>query len=185
MNYVEQLNQALSAQLRAPWTADISGAERIWFLVFEPAELRKVMAQRELFRLSAEAAGKRWVELDVGNAFGLWIGDLRYAESYYRRPSRAGGLPQDFTKALAEKLGRFIDDLGTDADTLLVLTGTEALFGICRVSQLTSLIESKITGRMLVFFPGEYLEPNYRFLDARDGWNYLALQITAVDGRAR
>ena len=37
-------------------------------------------------------------------------------------------------------------------------------------------------GRLLVFFPGVYEQNNYRLLDARDGWNYLAFPITASEG---
>ena len=39
-----------------------------------------------------------------------------------------------------------------------------------------------IRGRLLVFFPGVYEQNNYRLLDARDGWNYHAVPITASDG---
>jgi len=37
---------------------------------------------------------------------------------------------------------------------------------------------SWIAGRLLVFFPGEHEGNSYRLLDARDGWNYLAIPIT-------
>jgi hypothetical protein len=39
-----------------------------------------------------------------------------------------------------------------------------------------------IRGRLVVFFPGEYEDNNYRLLDARDGWNYLAVPITLHNG---
>ena len=35
-----------------------------------------------------------------------------------------------------------------------------------------------IQGRLAVFFPGAYAQNHYRLLDARDGWNYLAVPIT-------
>jgi len=34
---------------------------------------------------------------------------------------------------------------------------------------------------LLVFFPGTKNDNNYRLLDARDGWNYLAQGITLHD----
>ena len=37
-------------------------------------------------------------------------------------------------------------------------------------------------GRLLVFFPGSYENNNYRLLDGYDGWNYLAVPITADKG---
>jgi hypothetical protein len=39
-------------------------------------------------------------------------------------------------------------------------------------------VNSAIRGRLLVFFPGRHDGSNYRLLDARDGWNYLAAGIT-------
>ena len=33
-------------------------------------------------------------------------------------------------------------------------------------------------GRLVVFFPGQYEQNNYRLLDARDGWNYMAVPIS-------
>jgi hypothetical protein len=42
-------------------------------------------------------------------------------------------------------------------------------------------IKDAIQGRLLVFFPGEHHPDShtYRLLDARDGWNYLAIPLTA------
>ena len=56
------------------------------------------------------------------------------------------------------------------------------LFGFLRVSELVSRVESSIRGRLLIFFPGEHENNTYRFLDARDGFNYLALPIVADEG---
>ena len=56
--------------------------------------------------------------------------------------------------------------------------GIASLFGYVRVSELMKKIERDIRGRLAVFFPGEYDDNNYRLLDARDGWNYLAVPIT-------
>ena len=43
-------------------------------------------------------------------------------------------------------------------------------------------VQNDIPGRLLVFFPGTYEDNIYRLLDARDGWNYHAVPITAVRG---
>jgi hypothetical protein len=183
MNYVERLNQALRQQLRLSWTDDKSGGERVWFLVFDPDRLRSVIAGKDLFRLTVEGTGKRWVEIDVSRDFGAWMRSHRYAARYFARPERATTLVNDFARHLAAHITNEIGTAGADDQTLVVLTGTEALFGITRISYITRLIEGSIPGRLLVFFPGEYREPQYRFLDARDGWNYLAIPIVPVGGR--
>jgi hypothetical protein len=53
-----------------------------------------------------------------------------------------------------------------------------SLYGFVRVSELIHDVERSIRGRLVVFFPGTKNENNYRLLDARDGWNYLANGIT-------
>jgi hypothetical protein len=52
-----------------------------------------------------------------------------------------------------------------------------------KVSALLNDVNDAIAGRLLVFFPGEHEGNNYRLLDARDGWNYMATPITPNGGR--
>ena len=47
-----------------------------------------------------------------------------------------------------------------------------------KVSALLNAVNDAIAGRLLVFFPGQHEGNSYRLLDARDGWNYLAIPIT-------
>jgi hypothetical protein len=183
MNYVERLNEALKLQLKHPWSSDRSGGERVWFLVFDPEQLRKVLARKDLFKLSVEAAGKRWIDLDIAAEFGTWMRDHRYAERYFQRPQLARSIADDFSKCLAERITTRIAESGADEASLLVLTGAESLYGITRLSHITSLIEDSIPGRLMVFFPGSYSDTQYRLLNARDGWNYLAVPIVPVSGK--
>jgi hypothetical protein len=49
-----------------------------------------------------------------------------------------------------------------------------------RVSSLIESVEDSVRGRLLVLFPGEYAGNVYRFMDARDGFNYMAVPITST-----
>ena len=51
-----------------------------------------------------------------------------------------------------------------------------------QVSLVLKELENNIKGRLVLFFPGEYDDNNYRLLDARDGWSYLAVPITLHNG---
>ena len=42
-------------------------------------------------------------------------------------------------------------------------------------------MEDAVRGRLLVLFPGEYRQNIYRFMDARDGLNYMAVPITSSE----
>ena len=68
---------------------------------------------------------------------------------------------------------------------MVAVYGVASLFGFLRISEILPLCENAIQGRLLVFFPGVYEQDNYRLLDARDGWNYHAVPITASEGEIR
>jgi hypothetical protein len=67
------------------------------------------------------------------------------------------------------------------ANDIFALTGIASLFGLTRVSSLIDKVVSNVPGRLLVTFPGVYERGVYRLLDARDGWNYLAVPIPPTD----
>ena len=41
-SYIERLLESFTKVLNEPWQATLSGQERIWFLVYDPLEQRKV-----------------------------------------------------------------------------------------------------------------------------------------------
>jgi hypothetical protein len=88
----------------------------------------------------------------------------------------------DFRDHAAAKLRAVLEDATVDNGTIVAVHGIGKLFGFIKVSELMHVVESSIRGRLLVFFPGEYENNNYRLLDARDGWNYLAVPITSREG---
>ena len=64
-------------------------------------------------------------------------------------------------------------------DFVVGIQGVGSLFGFLKVKDVVDKFAPKIAGRLLVFFPGSYENNNYRLLDGYDGWNYLAVPITA------
>jgi hypothetical protein len=70
-------------------------------------------------------------------------------------------------------------------ETVVAVHGVASLFGFLRISEILPMVDAHIRGRLLVFFPGVYEQENYRLLDARDGWNYHAVPITASEGEIR
>ena len=68
-----------------------------------------------------------------------------------------------------------------DAGSVVTVTGLASLFDFMRVSSLIERVEDSVAGRLLILFPGEYAGNTYRFMDARDGFNYLAVPITSTE----
>lgn len=63
----------------------------------------------------------------------------------------------------------------------MAVTGLASLFDFMRISSLIERVEGSARGRLLVFFPGEYAGSIYRFMNARDGFNYMAIPITSTE----
>ena len=87
-----------------------------------------------------------------------------------------------FLDLVSARLKSASQEEAADANTIVAVHGIACLFGLIRVSEMIREVESSIRGRLLVFFPGQFENNNYRLLDARDGWNYLAVPITAREG---
>jgi hypothetical protein len=84
----------------------------------------------------------------------------------------------EFADDVAGRVRTILDRPEADKNSVVAVFGVGALFGFTRVSRVLKLLEPSIKGRLVVFFPGTYDQNNYRLLDARDGWNYLAVPIT-------
>jgi len=87
-----------------------------------------------------------------------------------------------FATAAAAHVRQALTAPGVDENTVMAISGVGGLFGLVRTSTIIDQVTSAIRGRLLVFFPGRYESSQYRLLDARDGWNYLAIPIIAKNG---
>ena len=62
---------------------------------------------------------------------------------------------------------------------MIALKGVGSLFGLLKVKLVVDKLALMVKGRLVVFFPGTFENNNYRLLDGYDGWNYMAVAITA------
>ncbi|WP_371351264.1 hypothetical protein, partial [Salmonella sp. M265] len=83
----------------------------------------------------------------------------------------------DFIQDLLDRLEQQLGDQANE-NTLVALIGSGALFGFGSVAGFVKALSAHVPGRLLVLFPGEYIDNTYRLLDARDGWGYHATPLT-------
>ena len=177
MGKIEALATAYEHQITAPWQRTISGAQRVIMLVYEKEMERVFRARIDLFKQATLRSSHQWRQVDCTTWFAEWMNSDDYAEAYFKHPSLLSmKLQGEFKPFVAERLKSELKK--SSENTVLALQGVASLYGFLRVSELIHDIEQAILGRFLVFFPGTKEENNYRFLDARDGWNYLANGIT-------
>ncbi len=179
MGQIESLIDAYARFVSLPWSAELSGAERVWMAIYPPREERRLRMRVAEFETETLKAGYGWRLEDVTDAFPVWLAENEYRESYFEDPDLLDPALEKFASALGGRVRSALTADDATETTVVALLGVGALFGLTRVSYLIEQVEAHIRGRLVVFFPGERHGNNYRLLDGRDGWNYRATPITA------
>ncbi len=185
MGQIERLIQNYDTRVSLPWERNLAGPQRVWFAVYNKSEQRRLRRRLDEFDISTRRAGHGWLTLDLSNAFACWLAAHEYRESYFEAPEHLEGdspVIDEFKEAMVKQVTDVLTSPKADESTVVVIYGLATLFGFMQTSELVAKVETAIRGRLLVFFPGEYENNTFRFLDARDGWNYLAVPITSDEG---
>lgn len=180
MNRVEALRANYARYVSLPWDLSLPRPQRIWFAVYDPTDERRLRLHLPSFEIASKEAGHAWRSCDLTDAFARWMSGQNYRDAYFASPEDLRCPHPDFEEFVADLVRRELD--AADEDTVVGVSGVASLFGFMRVSKVMEKVEDSICGRLLVFFPGEYEDNNYRLLDARDGWNYHAVPITSATG---
>lgn len=184
MGRIETLAERYRSHIALPWRRDLAGPERAIFVVYDKADERRLRLRLPLFETITHEAGHAWLETDLADAFAQWMADLDYRDSYFDVPEDLElQLESGFLQYLASRLRDVLRAPDADEDAVVAVYGIASLYGLVRLSALLREVEADVRGRIVVFFPGEHESNNYRLLDARDGWNYLAVPITVHDDR--
>jgi hypothetical protein len=183
---VTKLVSVYHQHLTVPWQSGLAAIQRVIFAVYDKADELRLRANADEFALATRQAGKQWLLLDVTNAFPEWMAAQEYRDAYFESPEDLAGYQTgELTEFVADLNTKLKARISAEAgpDTVVALLGVGTLFGLARVSSVVEGVKEAVQGRLLVFFPGEHHPENhtYRLLDARDGWNYLAVPLLAKD----
>ena len=165
------------------------GQQKVWIAVYDKEDERRLRLRIGLFEEATRAVGHHWHRCDLTDAFADWLMSPElapYANSYFDAPDLLDAGPlSDFRQAVTSQLISSMNGLEYPDDTVVAVTGVASLFGFTLTSPKCSLGRASHPGAALDLLPGAYEQNNYRLLDARDGWNYLAVPITAQEGEMR
>jgi Domain of unknown function (DUF1788) len=187
MGQIERLIQNYDTRVSLPWEKNLAGPQRVWFAVYNKAEERRLRRRFEEFEISTGRAKHGWIRVDLTDSFARWLAacDPDHRAGYFAVPEHLefeSPPLDDFKEALVKQVADVLTSPCADESAVVAVSGVASLFGFMKTSELVSKIEPLVRGRLLVFFPGEHENNTYRFLDARDGWNYLAVPITSDEG---
>ena len=177
LSRIEKLARSYERHIGAPWQRTLAGAQRVVFVVYEKELERTIRTRVGEFEQATQRTGHGWSLVDCTSWFADWMANDEYRDAYFKDPSLLElKLESEFRDICAQKLCVALEEAGENDVTALM--GVASLYGFLRVSDLVRFAEPAIRGRLVVFFPGSKSENNFRLLDARDGWNYLAQAIT-------
>jgi hypothetical protein len=176
---IKRLVQSYGNYIAVPWRDDAAPPQRVIFCVYNETEERWLRAKIDEFELVTRQAGHDWAIFDLTDTFAAWLASQRYAKSYFQKPHLLSPLLPKYLAFIAEELTTFLQKNKIGNNSVVAITGVGSLFGFQKVKEVVDQFAPLVKGRLLLFFPGSYENNNYRLLDGYDGWNYLAVPITA------
>ena len=179
MSKIKRLLQHYAAFISIPWRDDTPAEQRVIFCVYKEMDERALRAKVSEFELSTREAGHDWALFDLTDTFATWLSSQRYAKSYFKRPDLLPTLLPQYREYLIREFDQFLAQHEVGKNHVVALQGVGSLFGFIKVKAVVDCFAPKVPGKLLVLFPGSYEKDNYRLLDGYDGWNYLAIPITA------
>jgi hypothetical protein len=179
---IEGLLHGYEEVLHLPLDPGLAGQQRVWFAIYAPTQERRLRLHIPDFEVATKKSGRSWAPIDLTNAFAEWMAQHEYRDAYFAEPEYLDPKSGGFAEYLADRLKDVLLARDVDKNTIVAVSGIASLFGLASVSSLVEEVAPLIKGNLLVFFPGQKDGNNYRLLDARDGWNYMALAITAKEG---
>ena len=179
MNRIKRLTQSYSKFISIPWRNDVAAAQRVIFCVYNETEERGLRAKIDEFEIATRQAGHVWGVFDLTDTFAMWLTSQRYAASYFQKPHLLPTLLPKYLDYIVKEFDIFLHKKAFNVEYVVALKGVGSLFGFLKVKDVVDALSPLVTGRPLVFFPGSFENNNYRLLDGYDGWNYLAVPITA------
>jgi hypothetical protein len=179
---IEGLLRSYDNYVTLPWENNLAGPQKVWFAIYNPPDERRLRTRIGEFEMATRRAGYDWRHCDLTPLFARWMAAHRYRDSYFARPESLTTMAlSKFEAHIVETLRMALAADDVHERTVFAVSGVASLFGFTRISSVLDAISNSIRGRLLVFFPGERDGANYRLLDARDGWSYLAIPITAQE----
>jgi len=140
----------------------------------------QMRAKIDEFELATRQVGHDWACFDLTDAFSEWMKNEDYAASYFAEPELLNDLlPDELLDFIEQRFDTWAAQVPLSESTVVAVMGVGSLFGFAKVKDCIDRLAPRIEGRLVVFFPGSYENNNYRLLDGYDGWNYLAVPITA------
>lgn len=178
MSMIDRLVKNYESFVQLPWAPSLPSKQRVWFAVYPPSEERQVRTLLPEFESATISARHTWHAVDITSEPAAWISRHEFREGLFAEPSAMANIEEEIRSAIVSVMTAACQAEGVTGNSVVAVLGAASLFGFTHVSGVISGVEDHVKGRLLVFFPGSFEHNLYRFMDARDGFNYMAVPIT-------
>src|SRR4051812_29214754 len=135
MSAIDRLLTNYSRQVRLPWSASMSGKQRVWFAVYLPAEERRVRAKQPQFEATTLEAQHGWLNVDLTDLLPQWIAAHEYREGIFAEPEQFT-VSNELEDLAVERVRQACNSDDANAICVVAVTGLATLFDFMRVSSL-------------------------------------------------
>ena len=174
MSHVSNLLDNYRKFISLPWIPGLAAQQRSIFLVYDPSEELKVRLALGDFESATNASGHGWASTETDDWFADWMSAQEYKEAYFEEPDLFSEEQlEPFVQYVADRIIETAGPVTDDPGAVVAFAGAGSLFGLVRVRKITDRVTRRIKGRLVVFFPGNCTDNNFRLLDGYDGWDYM------------
>ncbi len=180
MSKIKQLLQSYRQYISVPWRNDVAADQRVIFCIYIASDERALRIHLDEFGLVTREAQHDWAVFDLTDTFAHWLSKQKYAKSYFQQPNKlSDAVLGRYLQEITAQFASFVDQNKLNEHSVVAVQGVGSLFGLLKVKDVVDHFAPMVQGRLVIFFPGNYENNNYRLLDGYDGWNYHAVPITA------
>jgi hypothetical protein len=176
---IKRLVASYNKYIAIPWRPDAAAGQRVIFCVYDESDELRLRSKIDEFEIATRDSGHDWAVFDLTDTFSHWLTRQKYASSYFAKPDLLATIYPKYQEFIESDFGQFLNEIDATENSVVAIKGVGSLFGFLKVKDVVDAIAPQVSGRLLIFFPGSYENNNYRLLDGYDGWNYLAVPITA------
>ena len=104
MSRVDRLVRRYERFVSLPWDRTLAGPQRVWFVIYDKTDERRIRARTEEFELATKGVGHGWQLVDLTDSFPQWMAGQEYRESYFQSPEDLYILMPDFLHQIIQEI---------------------------------------------------------------------------------
>lgn len=184
MSKIDSLIESYKRHISLPFRKERDLTQRTWIAVYPPEEELRLRSKVDEFEIATKANEYHWKSIDFTDSLADWLDSMpeqKRKECLADDENTADIAKPLFMRFLAEKIKTSIEETPVEKvdKTVFAILGTMGIYDFAFISEVFECLSKNLPGNLLLFFPGEKEGNIYKFLNARKGWNYMAVPILA------